>query len=137
MKVVFSICKSNPFISFKSLIKRPCYKVSSSSTLVEVIEVLSRHNIGAVLVVDETNSVEGIISERDIVRRLLIDQIVNGLVASDIMTKNVISVAPNVSSSEIMKLMTENMGGHSKHSKKLKSGKKSAYLKILGGSPKE
>jgi CBS domain-containing protein len=96
----------------KSLIKRPCYKVSSSSTLVEVIEVLSRHNIGAVLVVDESNSVEGIISERDIVRQLLIDQIVNGLVASDIMTKNVISVTPNVSSSEIMKLMTENKCRH-------------------------
>ena len=94
-----------PFI--KSLIQRPCYTVSDNSTLVEVIEVLSQHNIGAVMVRGEANTIEGIISERDIVRRLTISQSLDGLLASDIMTIEVVSVTTAVSSSDLMKLMTE------------------------------
>lgn len=45
-------------------------------------------------------------------RRLASDQSINGLLASDIMTKNVISVTTNVSSSDIMSLMTENKCRH-------------------------
>ena len=96
----------------KSLIQRPCFTVNSNSTVVEAVEVLSRHNIGAVLVVDETKSIKGIISERDIARRLASHQSINGFLASDIMTKNVISVTTNVSSSDIMKLMTKNKCRH-------------------------
>ena len=98
----------------KSLIQRPCFTVNSNSTVVEAVEVLSRYNIGAVLVlvVDETKSIKGIISERDIARRLASHQSINGFLASDIMTKNVISVTTNVSSSDIMKLMTENKCRH-------------------------
>ena len=96
----------------KSLIQRPCFTVNSNSTVVEAVEVLSRHNIGAVLVVDETKSIKGIISERDIAWRLASHQSINGFLASDIMTKNVISVTTNVSSSDIMKLMTENKCRH-------------------------
>ena len=96
----------------KSLIQRPCFTVNSNSTVVEAVEVLSRYNIGAVLVVDETKSIKGIISERDIAWRLASHQSINGFLASDIMTKNVISVTTNVSSSDIMKLMTENKCRH-------------------------
>ena len=98
----------------KSLIQRPCFTVNSNSTVVEAVEVLSRYNIGAVLVlvVDETKSIKGIISEQDIARRLASHKSINGLLASDIMTKNVISVTTNVSSSDIMKLMTENKCRH-------------------------
>lgn len=45
------------------------FSVTSTSTIGELITVLSRHNIGAVLVVDEGKLV-GIVSERDIVRHL-------------------------------------------------------------------
>jgi CBS domain-containing protein len=86
----------------------------TNSTVVEAVEVLSRYNIGAVLVlvVDETKSIKGIISEQDIARRLASHKSINGLLASDIMTKNVISVTTNVLSSDIMKLMTENKCRH-------------------------
>jgi len=86
----------------------------TNSTVVEAVEVLSRYNIGAVLVlvVDETKSINGIISEQDIARRLASHKSINGLLASDIMTKNVISVTTNVLLSDIMKLMTENKCRH-------------------------
>ena len=73
----------------------------------KVIEILSQHNIGAVLISDGSNTVDGIISERDIVRRLTISQSLEGLLASDIMTKEVVCVTTATSSSDLMKLMTE------------------------------
>ena len=94
-----------PFMT--SLIKRPCLTVRGSSTLTKVIEVLSQNNIGAVLVSDKSGTVDGIISERDIVRRLIISQSLDGLLASDITTKEVVSVTTAASSSDLMKLMTE------------------------------
>ena len=94
-----------PFM--KSLITRPCFTVSSGSTVEKVIEILSYHNIGAVLISDGSNTVDGIISERDIVRRLTINQSLEGLLASDIMTKEVVCVTTATSSSDLMKLMTE------------------------------
>ena len=94
-----------PFMT--SLIKRPCLTVRGSSTSTKVIEVLSQNNIGAVLVSDKSGTVDGIISERNIVRRLIISQSLDGLLASDIMTKEVVSVTTAASSSDLMKLMTE------------------------------
>ena len=94
-----------PFM--KSLITRPCFTVSRGSTLVKVIEILSHHNIGAVVISDGSNTVDGIISERDIVQRLTINQSLDDLLASDIMTKEVVCVTTAASSSDLMKLMTE------------------------------
>ena len=99
-----------PFL--KSLTKRPCFTVSSTSSISNVIEKLSQHNIGAVVVTSEENAVEGIISERDIVRHLAKSKVINGLIASDIMTKDVVTVMPSVSSSELMQIMTENKFRH-------------------------
>ena len=59
-----------PFMT--SLIKRLCLTVSGSSTLTKVIEVLSQNNVGAVLVSDKSGTIDGIIFEQDIVRKLII-----------------------------------------------------------------
>ena len=99
-----------PFL--KSLINRPCFKVGVKSPISNVIEMLSQYNIGAVVVVSDENAVEGIISERDIVRHLAKSGSIDCLIASDIMTKNVVTVTPSVSSSDLMKTMTENKFRH-------------------------
>ena len=46
----------------------------------------------------DENAVEGIISERDIVRQLAESKFIDDLIASDIMTKDVVTVTPSVSS---------------------------------------
>jgi len=74
--------------------------------------MLSRHNIGAVVVTSEENTLEGIISERDIVRHLARSKTIDGLMASDIMTKDVVTVTTSVSSSELMQIMTKNKFRH-------------------------
>ena len=99
-----------PFL--KSLINRSCFTVRASSPIIEVIEKLCQHNIGAVIVTSLENVVEGIISERDIVRQLAKSKSIDDLIASDIMTKDVVTVTPSVSSADLMKIMTKNKFRH-------------------------
>ena len=99
-----------PFL--KSLINRSCFTVRANSSISKVIEKLCQHNIGAVVVTSDENAVEGIISERDIVRQLAESKSIDDLIASDIMTKDVVTVTPSVSSADLMKIMTEKKFRH-------------------------
>jgi CBS domain-containing protein len=99
-----------PFM--QHLIDRPSFTVEVSTSLGDIIDVLSRYNIGAVVVCDNNQVVVGIISERDIVRQLSGSKNISVLLASDIMTHDVISVSPAAKSSDLMRVMTENKCRH-------------------------
>ena len=47
--------------------------ISAQATVAELVELLSRRNIGAVVVSADGHSVDGIVSERDVVRPLAAD----------------------------------------------------------------
>ena len=96
----------------QKLLARPCFTVSSSSTVGEVVNEFSKHNIGDVPVVNNQQKLEGIISERDIVRRLAQSEKISELCAADLMTRNVISVSTSATSSDLMKIMTEKKCRH-------------------------
>jgi CBS domain-containing protein len=69
--------------------------------------------IGTVVVVDHFNmQVLGILSERDVIHHLSERKKLDGMVAQDIMTAEVITVDQQVTSSELMHLMTENRIRH-------------------------
>jgi len=99
-----------PFI--QKLLARPCFTVTPGATVDEVIHLLAKHNIGAVIVASRTRELEGIISERDIVRRLKQSGNLSDLTASELMTSDVISVGTGVTSADLMKIMTENKCRH-------------------------
>ena len=44
--------------------------VSPSDSVQSIVDTLSRHRIGAVVVVDGTGAISGIVSERDVVRAM-------------------------------------------------------------------
>ncbi len=70
--------------------------------------LLGEHRIGAVLVMGEGQDVQGVISERDIVRGLANSG--TGCLkmkASELMTSNVISCAPSDTIDQVMSLMTD------------------------------
>ena len=73
-----------------------------------LLDTLAEHRIGAVVVSPDGASIAGIVSERDVVRRLrdagpgLLDQPV-----STIMTTDVVTCAPQSSVEDLMRLMTE------------------------------
>jgi CBS domain-containing protein len=73
-----------------------------------LIEDLARHNIGAMVVVDETGSLVGIVSERDVVRRL--DERGAELLhapVSEIMTTSVVTCEPTEAVDDLASIMTE------------------------------
>ena len=99
-----------PFIA--KLIERGCVTVNADSALETVVDMLVEWGIGTVVVVDQGMQVLGILSERDIIRHLSERKTLAGIVAQDLMTAKVITVDQQVSSSELMHLMTENRIRH-------------------------
>jgi len=79
----------------------------------ELIALLAEHNVGALIVsADDGDTVDGIVSERDVVRHLHHDgTVVNNTVAA-IMTANVETCDEDTALDEIMKVMTERRVRH-------------------------
>ena len=74
----------------------------------EAAQILHKNRIGAVLVRNKAGDTVGMLSERDIVRGVALNQeACLNLAVSDLMTRPVISCAPSDSIDQIMELMTE------------------------------
>jgi len=89
------------------------YTVTAGAPISEAVRLLSTHRIGAVVVVDAKGAVAGILSERDIVRRLGEDPA--ALLASPVrtaMTTKVITATRAHSVSDLMELMTRHRIRH-------------------------
>ena len=81
--------------------------IASDATVSDLVASLAEHKIGALVVVDDGQTV-GIVSERDVVRRLhRVAADVLGLPVSELMTTDVISCEPTDSVDEIGAAMTE------------------------------
>ncbi|WP_340683302.1 CBS domain-containing protein [Amycolatopsis coloradensis] len=82
--------------------------VSPETNVTELLERLAEHNVGALVVVDADGGIVGIVSERDVVRRLNErgPQLLDGSVSA-IMTKMVASCGPEDSVDQLSVLMTE------------------------------
>lgn len=78
----------------------------------ELVALLSERNIGAVIVSADGTSVDGIVSERDVVRRLNDNDDVLSAEVSAIMTADVRSVAPEDSLDDTRVLMTQRRFRH-------------------------
>lgn len=81
--------------------------VSPHATLMQVADALAKRKIGAVVVVDESRKVQGIISERDIIRVLAKSgaQVLSSPVSS-VMTKTVITCSEADTLDQLMSAMT-------------------------------
>ncbi|MGK3204023.1 CBS domain-containing protein [Amycolatopsis sp. MEPSY49] len=82
--------------------------VTPETTVTALLAGLAEHNVGAMVVVAPDGSIAGIVSERDVVRRL--NEHGPGLLegpVSSIMTKLVASCTPDDSVDQLSVLMTE------------------------------
>jgi CBS domain-containing protein len=68
--------------------------------------MLAQHNIGALVVSHDGSSVDGIVSERDVVRRLGQDESVLDAQVSSIMSADVATCDGHQSTDDLMALMT-------------------------------
>jgi CBS domain-containing protein len=81
--------------------------VSPDITVRELVDLLAEHNIGAVVVAADATDVHGIVSERDVVRRLVAGPEVLEQPVESIMTTEVHSCEPHETVDSLMRLMTE------------------------------
>jgi CBS domain-containing protein len=83
------------------------YTARPDQSIREAIEILTRHNIGALVVTDQANKPVGIISERDIVRHLLKHEDLFAQPVSFIMTTHLITGMPQDDLKAVANTMTD------------------------------
>lgn len=81
--------------------------IRSTASVTDLLRLLSRHNVGALVVSDDGATVQGIVSERDVVRMLDREPDSLALPVSAIMTADVTTCSPDASVDELRHLMTD------------------------------
>lgn len=118
--IVSQILKSKPDVGVIS--------VTPSSSVIDAANLLSKHRIGTVVVSKDGASLDGILSERDIVRELgkrgtacLSDPV------SALMTSNLVTCSLTSSALEVLEMMTE---GRFRHLPVMDDGKMVGLISI-------
>jgi len=86
--------------------------IRPEQTVKEAVQLLARHNIGALVVVDEAGKPAGILSERDVIRRAAQRDDVLNLKVEDVMTHEVITGVPQDDLRSIANIMTQRRFRH-------------------------
>ncbi|MBO0846553.1 MAG: CBS domain-containing protein [Nocardioides sp.] len=81
--------------------------IAPDETVRALLGLLAEHNIGAVVVSSDGETVDGIVSERDVVRRLHEDESVLDGAVSAIMTSDVNTAASDTPVDDLRVVMTE------------------------------
>ena len=87
--------------------------VNQDSTVIEALELMAEHNIGAILVKGSADDIVGIFSERDFARRIIIKgRSCDQTKVKEIMTARITYGEPGSSVADCMNLMTTNHFRH-------------------------
>ena len=86
--------------------------IAPDASVADLVALLSERNIGAVVVSVDGVHIQGIVSERDIVRRLHSDEATLEAPVSAIMTATVRTCEPDQGLEDLMVLMTEHRVRH-------------------------
>jgi len=88
------------------------HTIAPEATVRELLEVLAERNIGALVVSSDGSTMLGIVSERDIVRKLRDVENARDMAVADIMTTDVRTCSPDDSFGALMATMTEHRVRH-------------------------
>lgn len=87
--------------------------IDPGASLTEVVELLARAGVGALVVSGDGRSVDGIISERDVVRTLAsVGPDAMGRTVEEVMTRDVVTCSPTATIEQLMTEMTERRFRH-------------------------
>lgn len=86
--------------------------IAPESSVRDLVGLLKEHNLGAVIVSSDGSTMAGIVSERDVVRRLATDADVLNATVSDVMTEVVHTCTPHDSVESLMTTMTDHRIRH-------------------------
>ena len=80
--------------------------ITPDATVRELIALLAEHNVGALVVSTDGSSIDGIVSERDVVRQLHEDEEILNLTVRSIMTEDVATCTGDQRINDLMQVMT-------------------------------
>lgn len=104
------------------------YSVSADAFLIKALEIMTEHNIGAILVTDKGGDVVGIFSERDFARKIILKgRTCENTKVEDIMTAKIVFADPQMSIEDCMNLMTSH---HFRHLPVKENGKVVGVISI-------
>jgi len=104
------------------------HSVSPDSMVYDAIKLMSEAKVGALLVMED-NQLAGIISERDYSRKVILEtKSSHETPVRDIMTSDVLTVAPDQSIDDCMKIMSEN---HIRHLPVAENGTPIGVLSVM------
>ena len=84
----------------------PIWSIQPDQTVREALELMAKHNIGALLV-QEGESLAGVFSERDYARKVALHgRSSHDTAVREVMSKSIISITPQHTIEECMELMT-------------------------------
>ncbi|MCB8948882.1 MAG: CBS domain-containing protein [Ardenticatenaceae bacterium] len=86
--------------------------VAPNSSVREALSLLAQHNIGALVVLNDTGALTGIFSERDVVRRLLDESDLLMQPVENLMTAEVVTCVPQDDLMSVANVMTERRFRH-------------------------
>ena len=92
---------------------RVVYTVSADTCVYEALEALEEKNLGALVVVEKNGTLDGIFTERDYARKVILKgRSSKETPVRDIMTDTVVFVTPDTKIEECMELMTNKFIRH-------------------------
>ncbi|HEV8306139.1 MAG TPA: CBS domain-containing protein [Methylomirabilota bacterium] len=83
------------------------FTVRPEQSIRQALALLAEHNVGALVVVDETNRPVGIVSERDIVREAARNEQLFSRIVGEIMTRDLVVGVPQDDLKSVGHTMTE------------------------------
>ena len=88
------------------------YTIRPEATMSELLDALAEHNVGALVVSNDGTTMQGIVSERDVVRKMRDFDDLKSVTVEQIMTSDVQVCAPEDSFGSLMAIMTEHRVRH-------------------------
>ena len=87
--------------------------VRPEDTILKVVQLLRLEGVGAMIVSRDGSNLEGLISERDVVRALAVDEgKIFAMPVSALMTRAVVTCSPDDSVADVARVMTEQRVRH-------------------------
>tara|TARA_B100001093_G_C26443388_1_gene849120 strand:+ start:249 stop:677 length:429 start_codon:yes stop_codon:yes gene_type:complete len=87
--------------------KRKCFTLNTADTVKTASSKLHENHIGCMPILNENQTVVGIVSERDLSQLIHSERFNSNLTIDKIMTKNLFTCDLNTSVTELMEMMTE------------------------------
>jgi|TARA_B100001094_G_scaffold311487_1_gene347199 CBS domain-containing protein len=87
--------------------KRKCFTLNTADTVKTASSKLHENHIGCMPILNENQTVVGIVSERDLSQLIHSERFNSNLTIDKIMTKNLVTCDLNTSVTELMEMMTE------------------------------